>query len=73
MGSDFEGKTMKLGFRNGMNLPNSVDYEAIKKNAFHDQSLLIINLDDPSLNWVERQMLSQVGEKFYGKRKKTEM
>ena len=57
-------------YRNPLDLSNSVDYEAMKKNGFHDQGILVVHLDDDRIGWVERQMLLNVGEKLYGKRRK---
>ena len=47
--------------------PNSRDAEAVKKNAFHDQKILVVNIDDDRIGWVEREVLKQVGEKLFGK------
>lgn len=56
-------------YRNPLNLSNSVDYEAMKRNGFHDQGILIADINDDRIGWIERQMLINVGEKLYGKRK----
>lgn len=60
----------KTPYRNPLNLSNSIDYEAMKKNGWLDQGILIVSVDDDRIGWVERQMLLNVGEKLYGKRHK---
>lgn len=47
--------------------PNAVDYDAIKKNAFRDQDILIVNINDTKLPWQERDLLKMIGERLYGK------
>lgn len=60
----------RSSYRSPLNLSNSVDYDAIKKNGFHDQGLLVVDINDDRISWVEREVLRQVGEKLYGKSKK---
>jgi hypothetical protein len=45
---------------------NQIDYEAMKRNAFKDQGIVVIRLDDPRLTWDQREMVKQVGVKLYG-------
>lgn len=60
------------GLRSSLGLTNSRDVDFVKKQAFHDQNILIINLDDPVVGgWVERQVLENIGTRKYGKREKT--
>lgn len=56
-----------MGFRSGLKQPTTVDYEAIKRNALHDQGMLVVSIDDPRLSWPERELLQQIGEKVYGR------
>jgi hypothetical protein len=46
------------------------DPERTKRMAFHDMHTLVIDIEHPDLSWDQREMLRQVGEKFYGKLKK---
>ena len=46
------------------------DGDRIKQRAFHDQGMLVVNVNDPNLTWDQRELLNQIGEKFYGKRRK---
>ncbi|NEI70968.1 hypothetical protein GR212_15395 [Rhizobium lusitanum] len=57
-----------LGFRSANRAPHSVDYEAIKKNVFHDQDVLIVNINDTNLPWPDRELLKGIGERLYGKK-----
>lgn len=57
-------------YRNPLNLSNSVDYEAMIRNGWLDQGAFYINVDDDRLNWVERQIITNVAERLYGKRRK---
>lgn len=45
------------------------DGDQIKKRAFHDQGFLFVDVNDPNLTWDQRELLTQIGEKFYGKRR----
>ena len=51
-----------------MKFPKSIDYEAVKKNAFFDQDILIVNINDTKLPWQDRELLKTIGERLYGKR-----
>lgn len=43
----------------------------MKRQAFHDHKILIVNLDDQKIGWDERQYLINIGHKLYGKGKPT--
>lgn len=60
------------GYRSPLNLSRSVDYDAVKANAFKDQGILIIQVDDTRLPWQERELLSQIGARLYGERRPKE-
>jgi hypothetical protein len=45
---------------------NSVDHQRIKVRAFHDHDILVINLNDPALSWVDREELLRIASKKYG-------
>ena len=44
----------------------AIDYEAVKRNAFRDQGIVVAKLDDYRLNEWERQFLRNIGGKLYG-------
>lgn len=43
-----------------------VDYEALKRNGYRDQGIVVVSVNDPRLTWDQREMVKQVGEKLYG-------
>ena len=53
--------------RSPLNLSRSVDYQAVKRNAFHNDRILVVSLDDPNIPWPEKEILKAVGERLYGK------
>lgn len=40
--------------------------EEIKRRAFRYEGILVASVDDPRLDWVQRETLKQVGVKLYG-------
>lgn len=56
--------------RSSLDLSNNVDVTFMKHRAYHDQGILIVNVDDSKLGWDERQMLMNIGAKLYGKKDK---
>jgi hypothetical protein len=58
--------------RSPLGRTNSVDHEAMKRNGFLDQGILIVKVDDPRLAWQERMLLEQIGTRLYGERRKKE-
>lgn len=57
------------GFKVSGVFSGTFDGDRIKRNAFHDQGILVIDVNEPTLTWDQRELLKQVGEKFYGKMK----
>ena len=47
----------------------AVDYEAVKRNAYHDQGIAIIDLTDSRIPWPDRELLIGMCERIYGKSK----
>ena len=45
---------------------NSVDHDRIKVRAFHDHDVVVVNLKDPALSWVDREELKRIAAKIYG-------
>lgn len=56
-------------YRNPLDLSNSVDYEAAKRNGWLDQGILVVSVDDDRIGWVERLLIENIGMKLYGKRR----
>lgn len=47
--------------------PKPMDGEAIKRQAYRDQGILVVRVDDHRVSWPEREVLRQVAEKLYGR------
>lgn len=45
---------------------NSVNHDQIKVRAFHDHGVVVMNLSDPALSWVDREELKRIAAKVYG-------
>ena len=43
--------------------------EDVKRDGWLEQGLLAVAVDDTRLTWPERELLKQLGEKLYGKRR----
>ena len=43
--------------------------DQVKREGWKEQGLLAVALDDQRLTWPERELVRQLGEKLYGKRK----
>ena len=52
----------------GRKYPEPPEPEDIKRDGWRDQGLLVISPEDDRLNWMEREVLQQVGERLYGRR-----
>lgn len=56
-----------MSYRSNLAGPSTIDYQRVKRSAFHDNNMLIVDLRDPKLNWVEIEQLKQIGHKLFGK------
>ena len=48
------------------------DAEQVKRDGWLEQGVLVIAEDDQRLNWPERELIRQLGEKLYGRRRPAE-
>ena len=55
----------------GKCLLNPVDSEAIKRDGWRNQGILVVAHDDSRLGWIEREQVRQIGSMLYGERKGT--
>ena len=46
--------------------PQTTDLDAIKERGWRDQHILVVNADDDRLDWMERELVRQIGERLYG-------
>ena len=44
------------------------DPEALKAQGWQEQGILAIAPDDARLNWMEREVLTHIAERLYGRR-----
>ncbi len=49
--------------------PNPVDAEQIKRDAWNDDRILVIKAGDERLGWDEMQMIVNIGNRIYGKKR----
>jgi hypothetical protein len=67
------GGKLTMGIHLRTNYPTrdigrEMDCEAIKRNAFKDQGIVVVSVNDPRLSWDQREILKQIGDKIYGYR-----
>lgn len=43
--------------------------EQVKREGWQEQGLLVVSPDDQRLSWPERELVRQLGEKLYGRRR----
>jgi len=46
--------------------PQTTDVEAIKRSGWRDQHILVIAANDERLDWMEKELIRQLGERLYG-------
>lgn len=45
------------------------DPDRVKREGWQEQGLLAVAIDDARLSWPERELVRQLGERLYGRRK----
>ncbi len=48
------------------------DPETVKRDGWRGYGTLVVNASDPRLNWTERELIKQIGERLYGDKPKQE-
>lgn len=48
-------------------IPSTMDVEEVKADGYRNHGILVVSTDDARLSWIERQILTQIGAKLYGK------
>jgi hypothetical protein len=43
--------------------------EAVKREGWREQGVLVVSPEDERLSWPERELVRQLGEKLYGRRR----
>ena len=46
--------------------PIAVDAEAVKRDGWRDQKILVVSERDERLDFVERELVRRLGERLYG-------
>ncbi len=46
--------------------PDTTDLDAVKRNGWRDQHILVVNASDERLDFVEREIVRRIGERLYG-------
>ncbi len=46
--------------------PQATDLDVIKERGWRDQHILVVSPDDERLDWMERELVRQIGERLYG-------
>lgn len=46
----------------------AIDREAIKASGFRNAEILVVDLNDHRLSWVDREELKRIGNKLYPRR-----
>ena len=48
--------------------PVPIDAEAVKRDGWNRQGILVVSRDDQRLDWVQRETVRQIGDMLYGER-----
>ncbi|MDB5594886.1 MAG: hypothetical protein JWM36_1847 [Hyphomicrobiales bacterium] len=48
-----------------------IDREALKASGFRNAGILVVDLDDARLSWVDKAELERIGAKLFGPRRKS--
>ena len=48
--------------------PNAVDAEAVKRDGWREQHILVVSVGDSRLDFADRAMIRRLGERLYGGR-----
>lgn len=51
----------------GKPIPDTIDTEELKHDAWTNHRILVAAIDDPRINWIERQILQTIGDKLFGR------
>ena len=53
-------------------IPEPVDAEAVKRDGWREQHILVINEADERLGFMEREWIRRLGERLYGRVEKSD-
>lgn len=46
--------------------PNTTDLDAVKRDGWREQRILVVNAFDERLDFIEREIVRRIGERLYG-------
>lgn len=46
--------------------------EEIKREGWRQQGVLVVDTNDDRLSWLERELVRQLGEKLYGRKREVD-
>lgn len=46
--------------------PDVTDLDAMKRNGWRDQHILVVSDSDERLDFIEREIVRRIGERLYG-------
>ena len=49
--------------------PKQIDAEKIKREAFNNDGILVVKVNDERLSWPEKELIKQIGDKIYKNKK----
>ena len=49
--------------------PDTTDLDAMKRNGWRDQHILVVNASDERLDFIEREIVRRIGDRLYGGRR----
>ena len=47
--------------------PQVTDLDEVKRNGWREQQILVVDVQDERLDWVERELVKRIGERLYGR------
>lgn len=59
---------MRIQSSLGRLIPDQMDVEAVKREGWREQKILVVSVDDGRLDWADRELVQRLGEKLYGKK-----
>ena len=45
--------------------PEKIDPEKLKQQGWKENGILVVNINDDRLNWPEKEIIKQIGNKIY--------
>ena len=45
--------------------PEQIDKEKLKREGWNNDGILVVKIDDERLNWAEKELIKQIGDKIY--------